>query len=148
MRYCKSRSYYEIAKERFANKSYSHYTYSHDKKNGEICGYTLEPPMKLEKIENYEHTFNLQLPKDFRNYLLNISSETIGCYPYKVTLYEPMLIFIHESQNVCPGYYKDNSSPLLDSWLLRSKQPDFFDVETGEFIFEDKLRSRFYYKNL
>lgn len=75
-----------------------------DKKWGEIYGYTLEPPMELETIENYERAYKTRLPEDFRNYLLHISSETIGSYPYKIELHEPFVIFIHDSNNTCPMF--------------------------------------------
>lgn len=91
----KDRSYYEKQKETFANE----YNNNRDKKWGEKYGYTLEPPMQLETIEKYEKTYDLQIPSQFRNYLLNISSETIGGYPYKVILHEPISFFIHESKN-------------------------------------------------
>jgi hypothetical protein len=94
-----TRAYYEKKKTEFANR-YSYYG-NRDKKWGEKYGYTLEPPMKLETLEKYENTYNLKIPEKFRDYLLNISSETIGYYPYKLKLNdEPMLIFIHETRGI------------------------------------------------
>lgn len=136
MRYTKSISYYKTQKETFANK-YSYYD-KRDKKWGERYGYTLEPPMKLEEVENYEHTFNLQLPKDFRNYLLNISSETMGVYPYKVDLlHEPVMYFIHESKNVCPYY--DNECNFDDGKFNEEENLDDDDIK--------KLHELGFYKN-
>ena len=64
--------------------------------------------MKLETIEKYENTYNLRIPENFRYYLLNISSETMGRYPYKLELnYEPELIFIHESKKWAQENEKD-----------------------------------------
>ena len=94
------RSYYENKKIKFANSNYEN-GYK-EGKYGEKYGFTLEDPMKLETIEKYEHTYNLQLPKRLRNYLLNISSETIGVYSYKIELDEPELIFIHKIKDHCP----------------------------------------------
>lgn len=90
--------------------------------------------MKLEEIEKYEHKFNLQLPKDFRNYLLNISSETIGYYPYIISLYSPTLLFIHETENCCP----DNSDIFPDKLFCEVN----LDEETVK-----KLHDLGYYEN-
>lgn len=81
------RSYYENLKIDFANKK-SYYG-NRDQNWGEKYGYTLAEPYNLIEIQNYEKKYNITIPPDLRNYLLNISRETIGAYPYIVELDEP-----------------------------------------------------------
>jgi hypothetical protein len=79
--YNNSRNYYENEKRESKNKNKS----------------DLEPPYTEEEIKTYEEKYNIKLPQDFRNYLVNISRETIGSYPYIVTLDKPSCEYIYNN---------------------------------------------------
>ncbi len=46
-------------------------------------------PYSEEEIQEYESKYKIKLPPNFRNYLINISRETIGSYIWTVELNKP-----------------------------------------------------------
>lgn len=85
--YDKPRSFYENEKKVFA-KQLSYYG-NRDKEWGERYGYDLAEPYSELIIQTYEEKYNIQIPEELRKYLVEISRETMGSYPYIITLDDP-----------------------------------------------------------
>ncbi len=97
--YDKPRSYYANKKQKFQNKSTCNGFNKNGNTyiiNGDTYGWeTLKNPYSEEEILNYELKYNIKIPINLRNYLINISRETIGSYPYTITLDEPMVYYFY-----------------------------------------------------
>jgi len=99
----KNKEYYENIKKEIIN---------HEKRRHRatdlVTSVTLEPPIKLENIEEYEKRNDLKLPKDFRNYLLHISGETLDSYSLIIDLTKtPEEYIINESENYFITLFKN-----------------------------------------
>jgi len=55
-------------------------------KLGERYGYDLLDPFTEEEVSTFESHYRVNLPQSFRNYLLLVSQEFPGYYPYTVSL--------------------------------------------------------------
>ena len=114
----KSREYYKEKKRLFANKK-SYYN-NRDKDWGEIYGYDLAEPYSEMEIHVYEQKYNIKLPLELRNYLINISRETIGYYPYIVQLSKPKCEYVYGNNTIlnmrcsCNGYCDGNCILMVD----------------------------------
>lgn len=129
-----TRQYYENLKWEFANKK-SYYG-NRDENWGEEYGYALAPPYKEFEIEEYEKKYNVKIPSNLRNYLVNISRETLGHYPYIVDLDEPpikdkvggeKLSFIQLYENGCTDddYVCISKDHLHNGKLIKSDDEDW-----------------------
>jgi hypothetical protein len=68
----------------------------------------LKPPYEEQEVLEYEEKHDIRFPEDFRNYLINISRETIGGYPQTFSLnltYGPEKTFIYKDETDDDKYY-------------------------------------------
>jgi hypothetical protein len=72
--------------------------------------------LPIEIVDEYENKYNLTLPEDFRNYILNVSRETIGYYTYEIKLGEfkkPWKVWLEDDKLYNCEFgarYKDDAS--------------------------------------
>ncbi len=98
----KNKQYYEQRKLNFVNSSLF---------NAKRHGYTLTEPYTIQEIQDYENKYNVKIPNEYKNYLLNIPKEFVGSYPYIINLLqEPLTLY----------FYKDNdAASFMDCCLFK-----------------------------
>lgn len=99
-----NREYYEKKKLDLSNRHDSN-----GKKLGEIIEFTLAPPFTEVEVLDYELKYDFKFPKVIRDYIVNISRETIGRYPYIIEFYEPAMSYL-DKDGYCLAYKDDSET--------------------------------------
>lgn len=120
-----SRSYYEDLKYDCVNRE-SYFNLKDE------FGTDLAIPYTEKEIKEYEEKYDIQIPKLLRDYLINISRETIGYYPFIIELVEPDVIYVNDKSNN-NKYYSDfynSGNDKLQEELLKKEYEQIYYIKT------------------
>lgn len=89
---------------------------------GDEFGYDLAPPFTEEEVTDYERDYDITLHPKFRNYIINISRETIASYPFIITLDQPYHSYIFGDTFDKNNYITFNDYCSTCYWYCRRKR--------------------------